>query len=298
MLRLDEVSAGYDGKPVLTGLNVRIDVEDRIALLGANGNGKSTLIRLLAGKLAPMAGEMGHHRKLRIGYFAQHQTDELDFDATPVEALSRIKPNETEQKIRNQLGGFGFSQQRANTLIGNLSGGEKARLLFALMTADAPHILLLDEPTNHLDIGSREGLVQAINAYQGAVIIVSHDPHVIELTADTLWMVADGKLTPRKDPTLSDKDRKEERRIAAKKRQLLAPLRQEMQRAEKEMEKLESAKAKLQKALADPDIYNGGTDRLLTLQRELGAVEKSLGETEEIWLAAQGRLEEAAAASV
>ena len=319
LLRLDEVAAGYDGKPVLSGLNVRIDVEDRIALLGANGNGKSTLIRLLAGKLAPMAGEMGHHRKLRIGYFAQHQTDELDFEATPVEALGRIKPNETEQKIRNQLGGFGFSQQRANTLIGNLSGGEKARLLFALMTADAPHILLLDEPTNHLDIGAREGLVQAINAYQGAVIIVSHDPHVIELTADTLWMVADGKLTPwegdlaeyrqyllsrerseapRKDPALSDKDRKEERRLAARKRQLLAPLRQEMQRAEKEMEKLEAARAKLRTALADPALYNGGADRLVALQRELGTVEKSLGDTEELWLAAQERLEEAETAGV
>ena len=187
------------------------------------------------------------------------------------------------------------------------------------MTADAPHILLLDEPTNHLDIGAREGLVQAINAYQGAVIIVSHDPHVIELTADTLWMVADGRLTPwegdldeyrqyllsrerseapRKDPALSDKDRKEERRLAARKRQLLAPLRQEMQRAEKEMEKLEAARAKLRTALADPALYNGGADRLVALQRELGTVEKSLGDTEELWLAAQERLEEAETAGV
>ncbi len=316
LLRLDDVSAGYDGKPVLTGLTVRIDVEDRIALLGANGNGKSTLIRLLAGKLKPMAGEMGHHRKLRVGYFAQHQTEELDFEATPVEALSRLRPNEFEQKIRNQLGGFGFSQARASTQIGNLSGGEKARLLFALMTHDAPHILLLDEPTNHLDIGAREALVHAINAYRGAVIIVSHDPHVIELTADTLWLVADGKLTDwdgdlaeyrqyliskdsgQKAPVEApapDRDRRADRRLAAQRRQLLAPLRQKMQRAEKEMEKLEAAKEKLQKALADPTLYNGEAGRLVTLQKELGTVEKALGATEEIWIAAQEQFEQAEA---
>ncbi|MFT5440811.1 MAG: ATP-binding cassette subfamily F protein 3 [Alphaproteobacteria bacterium] len=314
LLRLDDVSAGYDGKAVLTGLTVRIDVEDRIALLGANGNGKSTLIRLLAGKLEAMSGDMGRHRKLRVGYFAQHQTDELDFDSTPVEALSRLRPNELEQKIRNQLGGFGFSQQRANTQIGNLSGGEKARLLFALMTHDAPHILLLDEPTNHLDIGAREALVHAINAYQGAVIIVSHDPHVIELTADTLWLVADGKLTDwdgdlaeyrqyliskdrgeatRKEELPPEKDRRADRRLAAQRRQLLAPLRQKMQKAEKDMEKLAATKARLQKALADPALYNGEAGKLVTLQKELGTVEKALADTEEIWIAAQEQFEQA-----
>jgi ATP-binding cassette subfamily F protein 3 len=313
LLRLDEVTAGYDGKAVLNRITLRIDAEDRIALMGANGNGKSTLIRLLAGRLDPMSGEIGRHRKLKIGYFAQHQADELDFDDTPVQALAKRRPGDIDERLRAQLGRFGFSQERADTPIGSLSGGEKARLLFALMTAEAPHVLLLDEPTNHLDIAAREGLVQAINAYQGAVIIVSHDPHVVELTADTLWLVADGKVEPwesdldeyrqyllansRKDipaeaPSPSN-DRREARRRAAERRQEIAPLRRKMEQAEKRMETLEHEKTRLQKMLADPALYDGSSDRLVTLQKELGLVEKDLADAEEDWIAAHEAFEEA-----
>jgi ATP-binding cassette subfamily F protein 3 len=313
LLRLDEVTAGYDGKAVLNRITLRIDAEDRIALMGANGNGKSTLIRLLAGRLDPMSGEIGRHRKLKIGYFAQHQADELDFDDTPVQALAKRRPGDIDERLRAQLGRFGFSQERADTPIGSLSGGEKARLLFALMTAEAPHVLLLDEPTNHLDIAAREGLVQAINAYQGAVIIVSHDPHVVELTADTLWLVADGKVEPwesdldeyrqyllansRKDipaeaPAPSN-DRREARRRAAERRQEIAPLRRKMEQTEKRMETLEHEKARLQKSLADPALYDGSSDRLVTLQKELGLVEKDLADAEEDWIAAHEAYEEA-----
>ncbi len=313
LLRLDEVTAGYDGKAVLNRITLRIDAEDRIALMGANGNGKSTLIRLLAGRLDPMSGEIGRHRKLKIGYFAQHQADELDFDDTPVQALAKRRPGDIDERLRAQLGRFGFSQERADTPIGSLSGGEKARLLFALMTAEAPHVLLLDEPTNHLDIAAREGLVQAINAYQGAVIIVSHDPHVVELTADTLWLVADGKVEPwesdldeyrqyllansRKDipaetPAPSN-DRREARRRAAERRQEIAPLRRKMEQAEKRMETLEHEKVRLQKSLADPALYDGSSNRLVTLQKELGLVEKDLADAEEDWIAAHEAYEEA-----
>ncbi len=313
LLRLDEVTAGYDGKAVLNRMTIRIDAEDRIALLGANGNGKSTLIRLLAGRLEPMSGEVGRHRKLKIGYFAQHQADELDFDDTPVQALARRRPGDIDERLRSQLCRFGFSQDRADTPIGSLSGGEKARLLFALMTSDAPHILLLDEPTNHLEIAAREALVQAINAYEGAVIIVSHDPHVLELTADTLWLVADGKVEPweddleayrqyllansRREETVVSSapgnDRRDARRRAAERRQGMAPLRREVENAEKRIASLETEKVRLQQALADPALYNGASDRLIALQKELGSVERDLEDAEERWIAAHEAYEAA-----
>ena len=192
----DDVDVGYDGTPVLSGLDFRLDNDDRIALLGANGNGKSTLIKLLAGRLQPQSGRVNKSAKLSVGYFAQHQADELDLEASPLVELSRKRPGDTEQQWRAHLGRFGFSQERAKTKIENLSGGEKARLLFALMSCDAPHILLLDEPTNHLDVESRQALVQAINAFEGAVIIVSHDPHIIGLTADRFWLVDGGRVRP------------------------------------------------------------------------------------------------------
>ncbi|MCB2103010.1 MAG: ABC-F family ATP-binding cassette domain-containing protein, partial [Rhodobacterales bacterium] len=191
LVTLDGVDAGYvPGQPVLRGLDLRIDMDDRIALLGANGNGKSTLIRLLGGRLEPMAGAVRRPGKLRVGYFAQHQTEELDADASPLDHLARRLPDKRESQVRAHLGGFGFGVEKADTRVRDLSGGEKARLLFALMSLDAPHVLLLDEPSNHLDVDARQALVEALNAYQGAVILVSHDPHLIELVADRLWLVA------------------------------------------------------------------------------------------------------------
>ncbi|MBK8159477.1 MAG: ABC-F family ATP-binding cassette domain-containing protein [Rhodospirillaceae bacterium] len=195
LITIDHVSVGYEpGKPILKNLDLRLDPDDRIALLGSNGNGKSTFIKLLAGKLAPMSGDMRKSSKLRVGYFAQHQTDELDVEATPIEVMARAAPDLLPDKRRAHLGRFGIGQDQANTKVSRLSGGEKARLLLALMSRQAPNILLLDEPSNHLDIYSRQALVEAINEFEGAVIIISHDPNLIELTADRLWLVKDGAV--------------------------------------------------------------------------------------------------------
>ncbi len=193
LITLDHVDAGYEtGKPILKKLNLRIDMDDRIALLGANGNGKSTLVKLLSGRLPELGGDIVKSGKLKIGYFAQFQTDELDVTKTPYQIMQEAMIGVHESRVRAALGRFGFDKDKADTLVGSCSGGEKARLLFCLMSYDAPHILLLDEPTNHLDIDAREALVQAINNYTGAVILVSHDPHLVESVCDRLWLVADG----------------------------------------------------------------------------------------------------------
>ncbi|HYC02542.1 MAG TPA: ATP-binding cassette domain-containing protein [Azospirillaceae bacterium] len=319
LVNMDDVVIGYGDRPVLRKLGLRIDPDDRIALLGANGNGKSTLVKLLAGKLQPMAGEFRKSPRMRVGYFAQHQTDELNLDWTPVRQMAAVLKDVPEQKVRAHLGRFGFPQAKADTVIGKLSGGEKARLLFALMTRDAPHILLLDEPTNHLDIESREALVQALNSYEGAVIIISHDPHLIELTADRLWLVADGTCRPyegdiddyrrqlaeqrraesrseRTEDTGSAASRKDGRRAAAELRQQLAPLRRKVEEAEKRMAKLEAARAKVEAKLADPALYTGPKEAVTKLQIELGTAQKDLAAAEEEWLAASEALEEATAA--
>jgi ATP-binding cassette subfamily F protein 3 len=324
-------TVGYDDKAVLSKLSIRLDEDDRVALLGANGNGKSTLMRLLAGRLKQMAGTLTTAPKLRVGYFAQHQTEELDMDATPVIELGRRLPDDKDVQLRSQLGRFGFSQQRADTKISNLSGGEKARLLFALMTCDKPHILLLDEPTNHLDVDSRQALIQAINSFAGAVVIVSHDPHVIELTADRFWLVADGGVTPfdgdmdayrslllagvkktskkvaavvveaaevvemPPSPPPPPVDKREQRKKAAEQRQALAPLRKQVQRMEKNIAKFQAEKAEIEAKMADPDLYDGDSSRLVGLQKDLGWVSGQIAEAEEAWLGLQAELEEASA---
>lgn len=200
MIVLEDVDAGYaPGQPVLKKLNLRIDADDRIALLGANGNGKSTLVKIISGRLAPLKGDIHKSGKLRVGYFAQFQTDELDVKLTPYEILRDVMKTSGEPKVRAALGRFGFDKHKADTKVGELSGGEKARLLFCLMSIDAPHIMLLDEPTNHLDMDAREALTQALNNYNGAVILVSHDPHLVEHVSDRLWLVADGTCKPYDD---------------------------------------------------------------------------------------------------
>lgn len=197
MLVLEHVEAGYEvGKPILKRLDLRIDADDRIALLGANGNGKSTLVKLLSGRLPPLSGQIHKSSKLRVGYFAQFQTDELDVRLTPFEIMRDAMKGVAESKIRASLSKFGFDKHKADTVVGDLSGGEKARLLFCLMSFDAPHIMLLDEPTNHLDMDAREALTQALNNYKGAVILVSHDPHLVDSVVDRLWLVADGTCKP------------------------------------------------------------------------------------------------------
>ena len=256
LLTLDTVSVGYDGRAVLSGLDLRIDGDDRIALLGANGNGKSTLVKLLAGELRPLSGQIAKSGKLKVGYFAQHQTEALDLSLTGLQQAMRIMPRAPEEKVRAHLGRFGFAQERSQTKIGSMSGGEKARLLFALMVTEAPNILLLDEPTNHLDIESREALIRALNVYEGAVILVTHDPHLVELVADQLWLVGDHKVRPfdgdlddyrklllekrraskranrSERPAATDEPR-EQRRSGAQQRASVAPLRRALRKQPK-----------------------------------------------------------------
>ena len=307
----DRVAIGYDGKPVLSNISLRLDDDDRIALLGANGNGKSTFMKLLAGRLAPLAGEVNKSGKLKVGYFAQHQAEELDLSVTPIVELSRRRPGAPEREIRSHLGAFSFSQNRAETVIGSLSGGEKARLLFALMTVDMPHILLLDEPTNHLDMDSRQALIEAINGFPGAVVIVSHDPHILELTVDRFWLIEKGRVqpfegdlddyrnrfldepAPREKPAEQPSDRAAERKRAADRRQQLAPLKKQLQQAETRVAALEKERAKLKESLADPALYGKGVSRLLDLQKQLGVVERDLALAESQWLDLQERWETA-----
>ncbi|MSO66144.1 MAG: ABC transporter ATP-binding protein [Alphaproteobacteria bacterium] len=312
---LDQVSVGYDGKAVLSGLSLRIDDDDRIALLGANGNGKSTLAKLLAGRLQPLAGEIHRSSKVKVGYFAQHQAEELDLTATPVIELGRRRPKASEEQLRSQLGRFGFSQTRADTKVSDLSGGEKARLLFALMMLDRPNILLFDEPTNHLDMVARQALVEAINDYPGAVILISHDPHLIELTADRLWLVADGAVRPF-EGDLEDyralvlraergngatrspepgADRREERRRSAERRQQLAPMRRRLGELEKAVTRIDAERVRLEREMADPSVHAGGPAKLVDLQKRLGLVRKDLADAENDWLTLHEALEKAAA---
>lgn len=319
IIAIDNGIAGYGDKTVLSGLNIRVDMDDRIALLGANGNGKSTLSKVLSGRLKLLGGDMHRPAKLRIGYFAQHQTDELNMAATPYDHMAQLMKDAPEAKVRAQLGRFGFEQDRADVKVANLSGGEKARLLFALMSRDAPHLMILDEPTNHLDIDAREALVAALNAYEGAVVLVSHDPHLVELVADSLWLVADGKVTPfdgdladyrkflldqardarRGDAGGSERgasaNRKDERRAAAEARAQTAPLRKKVQDAEKRLEKLGGEKAKIEAKLADPKLYSGPGEAVSKLQKDLAELDRTIADTESEWLDLHEQLEAATA---
>jgi ATP-binding cassette subfamily F protein 3 len=309
VIAIDGGQAGYaPGQPVLRGLDLRIDMDDRIALLGKNGNGKSTLAKVLAGRLALMQGESFRSPKLRIGYFAQHQTDELNPAATPFQHMQDVMKLAQPSKVRAHLGRFGFAQERADVRVASLSGGEKARLLFALMSRDAPHLMILDEPTNHLDIDSREALVAALNAYQGAVVLISHDPRLIELTADRLWLVADGKVADfagdmadykalllggGAEPRRPGKKPKDERKAAADQRAQLAPLRKKAQDAEKLVDRLAQQKGRLNGELADPKLYGGPAEVITALKKSLAETERELARAEESWLEAQEALEQA-----
>jgi ATP-binding cassette, subfamily F, member 3 len=268
LVTLDMASVGYSETPVLKQLNLRLDPDDRIALLGRNGNGKTTLARLLAAQLKPMEGAMSAAGKMRVGYFTQYQVEELDGGDTPLEHMTRQMKGASPGAVRAQLGRFGFSGAKATTLVGKLSGGERARLALALITRDAPHMLILDEPTNHLDVDAREALVQALNAYEGAVVLVSHDRHMLELTADRLVLVDDGTATEfsgsiedytdfilgRNQPKVEAGKgfKKNDRKAAAKVREAQAILRKVISDAEADLAKLETVRSAIDRAMFDP----------------------------------------------
>ena len=323
LIAMDEVSVGYGAEPILKNLDLRIDMDDRIGLIGANGNGKSTLIKMLADRLKPQAGKIIKSSKLKIGYVAQHQQEELNLNESPFQHMARIMPMATETKVRSHLGRFGFSGDLANSKVEVLSGGEKARLLFALMSTEAPHILFLDEPTNHLDVDAREALVQALNEYDGAIVLVTHDSHLIDLVCDRLWLVADGACKPfegdldayagllmeqrrlarreiraaKDSDSAAPVDKKELRRERARRREETAALRKSVVDAERKMEKLTQEISALETKLADPEIYNGPTAKLMDLQLAHKKAKDKLAETEQQWLSAQetidGALDEA-----
>jgi len=306
ILRLDGASVGYEGRAVLSKLDLRIDQDDRIALLGRNGEGKSTLSKLIAGKLAAMAGSVTASSKLRVGYFAQHQVDELHLDETPLDHLRRARPEEAPTRHRARLAGFGLAAAQAETKVGQLSGGQKARLSLLLATLDAPHMLILDEPTNHLDIESREALVEALSAYSGAVILVSHDMHLLGLVADRLWLVANGRVAPYEGDLDSyratllgarpDKPSKDKPAPTAPRpsHDEIKEIRAELRRAEARVEKIMEMHEKLSVKLADPALYEAAkASELAQWQAKFTEVEEGLARAEALWVAAQARLDAA-----
>ncbi len=320
MLTMERVDAGYDGRAILRGLSLRIDMDDRIALLGANGNGKSTFAKLLAGRLAPMRGTLSKARQLRVGYFAQHQAEELDPDASPVAHMARALPDASPTLLRSQLARFGLDADRANTASRDLSGGEKARLLLALATRDAPQLLILDEPTNHLDIDAREALVRALAEFSGAVLLISHDAHLVELVADRLWLVGDGAVRPFEGDMAeyrtwlgerariasraagsgsgpeaeADPGQAADRRDRAEQRRILAPVRRRAQEAERTLARLAAERAILEQRLADPAFYLAGKGAEITsVNTRLAAIGRQENEVEEQWLLAEQELETA-----
>ena len=313
ILALDRAAAGYDGKPVLGGLSLRVDMDDRIALLGANGNGKSTLAKLIAGRLPAMTGEIRRGPKLKVGYFAQHQADELVPAETPVDHMARALPRATVVQVRSQLARFGLDADRADTPVSSLSGGEKARLLLALATRDAPQLLILDEPTNHLDIDAREALVRALADFEGAVLLITHDPHLVELVADRLWLVANGTVRPfdgdldeyrallaeRGRPAVkadAAPTRREDRRERAEARAATAPLRKRARDAEARIANLADERARIEAKLADPALYASGRAAEVTAaQTRLAVIARETEAAEADWLEAAEALESASA---
>jgi ATP-binding cassette subfamily F protein 3 len=325
LITLDLASVGYGPEPVLSRLNLRLDPDDRIALLGRNGNGKTTLARLLAAQLKPMDGEMNASGKMRVGYFTQYQVEELEHTETPLQHMTQLMKGATPGAVRAQLGRFGFSGTKAMTEVGKLSGGEKARLALGLITRDAPHMLILDEPTNHLDVDAREALIQALNDYSGAVVMVSHDRHMLEMTADRLVLVDkgtakdfDGSIEDyiafvlAKDPGASqngkanggDKssgntglNKKDQRRANAEAREKGQAMRKAAKLAEAELARLTSALSSIDRAMFDPSTAESALANLnmSELMKRRGEAQKAVANAEEAWLAASEVLEEISA---
>ncbi|PCH66430.1 MAG: glycosyl transferase family 1, partial [Rhodobacteraceae bacterium] len=306
IIATEGASVGYGDKVVLSRMDLRIDQDDRIALLGKNGEGKSTLAKMLSNRLAVMAGKMTQSNKLRVGFFAQHQVDELYIDETPLMHLQRERPNEGQAKLRARMAGFGLGADQAETQVGRLSGGQKARLSLLLATIDAPHMLILDEPTNHLDIESREALVEALTAYSGAVILVSHDMHLLSLVADRLWLVSNGTVKPYEGDLQSyrtllltrDKPASKTKPAKAKRasRESLQDLRSDVRKGEARIEKLNQMRDKLSVKLADPALYEKARKGEAEVwQKKYAEVMEGLDRAEILWMAALEKLETAQA---
>jgi ATP-binding cassette subfamily F protein 3 len=303
LITLDLASVGYGETKVLQRLNLRIDPDDRLALLGRNGNGKTTLARLLAAQLAPMDGAMAASSRMRVGYFTQYQVEELDRSETPLQHMT----------LAMQLGRFGFAGSKATTEVGKLSGGERARLALALITRDAPHMLILDEPTNHLDVDAREALVQALNEYSGAVVIVSHDRHMLEMTADRLVLVDSGTAREfdgsiddyiafvlAREPAAAGKDdgsrgvnKKEQRKANAEARERGQELRKRARKAEAELERLTAERSAIDQAMFDPASAAPALAKLTIteLMKRRAVIETQIEAAEAAWLEASEAFE-------
>jgi ATP-binding cassette subfamily F protein 3 len=320
LIRIEGASVGYAaGKPVLRNLDLRVDIDDRIGLLGSNGNGKSTLAKLLCGRLEPLEGVRRASNKLAYGYFAQHQLDELRPKMSAYDHIAELMPDATIAQRRAKVAALGFGVEKADTPSEKLSGGEKARLLFALATFHAPHLLILDEPTNHLDVDSREALIHALNDYEGAVILISHDRHLLEATVDRLWIVRNGSVKPYdgdlesyrqeslgagktaksanggKSPIADPKrQREDERRQAAQRREELAPLRKRLREHEQRIELIQKKIASIDFGLADQSLYEKDPSKALAMTQERSGLAKELKAAEDAWLEASLIYEEAA----
>ena len=318
LLKMEKVSAGYGDRVILDSIKLNLVPGSRIGLLGRNGAGKSTLIKLLAGELAPISGEIGLAKGIKLGYFAQHQLEFLRADESPIQHLARMAPQELEQKLRDYLGGFGFQGDKVSEETRRFSGGEKARLVLALIVWQRPNLLLLDEPTNHLDLDMRQALTEALIDFEGALVVVSHDRHLIRSTTDDLYLVHDKKVEPfdgdledyqqwlsdvqkqenqgdepAKESVNSAQARKDQKRREAELRSLTQPLRKEITRLEKEMEKLHAQLAQAEEKLGDSELYDQSRKAELTacLQQQASA-KSGLEECEMAWLEAQEQLEQ------
>ncbi|MBK0352819.1 ABC transporter ATP-binding protein [Leclercia adecarboxylata] len=317
LLKMEKVSAGYGDRIILDSIKLNLVPGSRIGLLGRNGAGKSTLIKLLAGELAPVRGDIGLAKGIKLGYFAQHQLEYLRADESPLQHLARLAPQEMEQKLRDYLGGFGFQGDKVTENTGRFSGGEKARLVLALIVWQRPNLLLLDEPTNHLDLDMRQALTEALIEFEGALVVVSHDRHLLRSTTDDLYLVHDSKVEPfdgdledyqqwlsdvqkqesqpaegAKDNANSAQARKDQKRRDAELRTQTQPLRKEITRLEKEMEKLNATLEAVEEKLGDSGLYDQSRKAELTECLQVQAKTKSsLEECEMAWLDAQEQLE-------
>lgn len=312
LVMLDKVTVGYNGMPVLKALDLRLSPGDRVGLLGVNGAGKSTLVKALVGELTPMQGEREANPALAVGYFAQHQLEQLDGAAGALLHLQRLDSRLTEQQARNLLGGFGFSGDQVVSPVGNFSGGEKARLVLAMIVHQRPNLLLLDEPTNHLDIDMRQALAVAMQDFEGAILVVSHDRHLLTTVCDNWLLVSDGRvqgfdgdlddyrrwLKERPDiggngwqqstaPASGERaaDRKQQKRDQAEQRRKLQPLKKELRKLEKELDQLSTRQQQMEAELADPALYEADAKaRLTTLLTDKGQLDQRLAAVEERWL--------------